>query len=112
MTVQEPELVELLSDLIRIDSVTPWLIPGAAGEADIARFIADWLTDIGVDVIVEEVVPGRPNVVGRVPGAGSGRSVILNQHTDTVGYGNSADRALHPERRSDRTIGIGEAADK
>jgi acetylornithine deacetylase/succinyl-diaminopimelate desuccinylase-like protein len=112
MAVQKREFEELLSDLVRIDSVTPWLITGAAGEADVARFIADWLTDVGVQVTVEEVEPGRPNVVGRVPGTASGRSVILNQHSDTVGYANWADRALRPERRGDRLVGIGAADDK
>jgi len=42
----------LLSDLVRIDSVTPWLIPGAVGEGEIARFIADWCADLPVEVDV------------------------------------------------------------
>ena len=112
MSIQEREVEELLSDLVRIDSVTPWLIPGAAGEASIARFIADWMSGVGAEVTVDEVEPGRPNVVARLPGTGGGRSVLLNEHSDTVGYANWADRALQPERRGDRLIGIGAADDK
>jgi acetylornithine deacetylase len=37
------ELVELTKQLVAIDSVNPELIPGAAGEAEIARFVAAWL---------------------------------------------------------------------
>ena len=55
------ELEQLLSDLVAIDSINPDLVPGAAGEAAIAAFIADWLRDAGLEVHVTEVRPGRPN---------------------------------------------------
>jgi acetylornithine deacetylase len=112
MPVKEREVEELLSDLVRIDSVTPWLIPDGAGEGDIARFIAEWLAPLGVEVDLEEVVPGRPNLVARLPGTGGGLSLCLNAHSDTVGYANWADRALVPERRGDHLIGVGVADDK
>jgi acetylornithine deacetylase len=112
MPVNEREVEELLSDLVRIDSVTPWLIPDGAGEGHIARFIADWLAPLGVDVELEEVEPGRPNLVARLPGIGGGRSLCLNAHSDTVGYANWADRALLPARRDDHLIGVGVADDK
>jgi acetylornithine deacetylase/succinyl-diaminopimelate desuccinylase-like protein len=112
MPVNEREVEELLSDLVRIDSVTPWLIPDGAGEGNIARFIADWLAPLGVEVELEEVEPGRPNLIARLPGTGGGRSLCLNAHSDTVGYANWADRALVPERRGDRLIGVGVADDK
>ena len=112
MPVHEREVEELLSDLVRIDSVTPWLIPDGAGEGAIARFMADWLAPLGVEVELEEVEPGRPNLVARLPGTGGGRSLCLNAHSDTVGYANWADRALIPERRGDRLIGVGVADDK
>ena len=112
MPVNEREVEELLSDLVRIDSVTPWLIPDGAGEGAIARFMADWLAPLGVEVELEEVEPGRPNLVARLPGTGGGRSLCLNAHSDTVGYANWADRALVPERRGDHLIGVGVADDK
>src|SRR5918992_396761 len=79
------ELVELTKRLVAIDSVNPELIPGAAGEDDIGRFIAEWFERAGLDVEVDEVSPGRPNVVGIARGSGGGRTLILNAHTDTVG---------------------------
>jgi acetylornithine deacetylase len=112
MPAHEHEIEELLSTLIRIDSVTPWLIPDGAGESAIARFIADWLTPFGIDVVLEEVEPGRPNVLATLRGTGGGRNLCLNAHADTVGYANWADRALKPERRGDRLIGLGAADDK
>ncbi len=112
MPVQERDVEELLSSLVRIDSVTPWLIPDGAGEAAIARYMADWLEPLGIEVALEEVEPGRPNLVARLPGSGGGPSLCLNAHSDTVGYANWADRALVPERRGDRLIGVGVADDK
>jgi acetylornithine deacetylase len=79
------ELVELTKQLVAIDSVNPELIPGAAGEAEIARFVAAWLERAGLEVEVDEVAPGRPNVVGLARGSGGGRTLLLNAHMDTVG---------------------------
>ena len=78
-------LERLLSDLVAIDSMNPDLVPGAAGEAAIAAFIADWLRAAGLEVRVEEVQPRRPNVIGIARGSGGGRSLLLNGHIDTVG---------------------------
>ena len=79
------ELVELTKQLVAIDSVNPVLIPGAAGEGEIGRFVAEWFERASLDVEVDEVSPGRPNVVGIARGSGGGRTLILNAHTDTVG---------------------------
>jgi acetylornithine deacetylase len=78
-------LAELLADLVRIDSINPDLIAGAAGEEEIARVLAAWLEQAGLEVEVEEVAPGRFNTVGVARGSGGGRTLLLNAHTDTVG---------------------------
>lgn len=78
-------LEQLLRDLVAIDSINPDLVPGAAGEAAVAAFIAGWLRAAGLEVHVEEVRPGRPNVIGIARGTGGGRSLLLNGHIDTVG---------------------------
>jgi acetylornithine deacetylase len=75
----------LIADLVGIDSVNPSLIPGAAGEAEIAQFVGDWLRERGIKTQIHEAAPGRPSVTGRVRGQGKGRSILLNAHLDTVG---------------------------
>ena len=55
----------LAADLVRIDSVNPALIPGAAGEAEIAGFVARWLDHAGLDVFSE----GPSQGAGLSPGA-------------------------------------------
>ena len=89
------DLSALVRQLVAIDSVNPTLVPGGAGEAEIGRFAAGWLAERGVDVEVEELEPGRINVVGRVRGTGGGRVLLLNGHLDTVGLG-GPDEALSP----------------
>src|SRR6266480_4565460 len=79
------EIIELLQQLVAIDSINPDLVPGSAGEEKIARFIADWFERVGLEVVWDEPVPGRPNVIGIARGTGGGRSLLLNAHMDTVG---------------------------
>ena len=80
------EVAELARSLVAIDSSNPELVPGGAGEAEVARAVAEWLERAGLEVTVDEVAPGRPNVVGVAHGSGGGRTLLLNAHTDTVGH--------------------------
>jgi acetylornithine deacetylase len=77
--------IRLLHDLVAIDSVNPTLVEGAAGEGAIAAAIAHELGRLGLDVGIDEVVPGRPNVVGVLEGRSPGRTLMFCGHTDTVG---------------------------
>jgi acetylornithine deacetylase len=85
-------LRDLLIELVAIDSVNPTLVPGGAGEAQIARHIAGWLAERGFDVRLQDTgAPDRPNVIGVLRGTGGGRSIMLNGHVDTVGVAGMQD---------------------
>jgi acetylornithine deacetylase len=99
-------LTELAAELVRIDSVNPDLVPGGAGESELAQFVAEWLTAAGLEVEVEEVAPGRPNVVGRARGSGGGSTLLLNAHMDTVGY-EGMEAPLEPRVEDGRLYGRG-----
>ena len=47
-------------------------------------FIADSLKSFGLETEIHEPAPGRTSVLGRLRGAGGGRSLMLNAHCDTV----------------------------
>jgi acetylornithine deacetylase len=79
------EVAELVSQLVAIDSINPDLVPGGAGEAEMAAFVAGWLEAAGLDVSVREAAPARPNVIARATGSGGGRDLLLNAHMDVVG---------------------------
>src|SRR6188474_2216826 len=82
---RESDIAELVSQLVAFDSVNPDLVPGGAGEGAIGHFVAEWLERAGLEVSVEEVAPGRPNVIAIARGSGSGRTLLFDAHTDTVG---------------------------
>lgn len=73
------ELVELAQALIRLDTVNP---PGREGDA--AAMLGAYLEARGVAVDVRDLGSGRANLVASVPGAGTGRSLVLAGHLDTV----------------------------
>jgi acetylornithine deacetylase len=98
--------IELLEQLVAIESVNPTLVPGGAGELELARFVAAWLEERGVEVELEELGPNRANVVGRVRGSGGGRSLMLNAHLDTVGLG-GPDGGVTPRVEGRRMYGRG-----
>jgi len=107
------ELTNLLSDLVAINSINPDLVPGGAGEGDIADFIASWGRDAGLEVHVQDAAPKRPNVILIARGGsavstrrGGGRSLMLNAHTDTVGV-SDMDAPFQPVIRGGRLYGRG-----
>jgi len=76
---------QTLQKLVQINSVNPSLEKSGGGEEEIARFIASELDAMGIKHVIDEIEPGRVNVTGKIPGAGGGKSLILNAHMDTVG---------------------------
>jgi acetylornithine deacetylase len=97
-------LDELATALVAIDSVNPALVPGGAGEGQIASFVADWCAKRGLDV--EILGHERPSVVATKRGSGGGRSLLLNGHLDTVGVG-GMDGPFEPRVEDGRLYGRG-----
>jgi acetylornithine deacetylase/succinyl-diaminopimelate desuccinylase-like protein len=85
-TDAESEVVQLCSELIRIPSVNtgdPTTI--GDGEARAARYIQAKLEEVGYTTSYVESVPGRGNVVCRLPGADPTRGALLvHGHVDVV----------------------------
>jgi len=84
VTIDPQRTVDLLRQLVQIESVNPTLVPGGGGEAEIAAFVARLLDEAGIEARLQEAAPGRPNVIGRLRGGGGGRTLIFNAHLDTV----------------------------
>ncbi|MHA2392249.1 MAG: ArgE/DapE family deacylase [Promethearchaeota archaeon] len=83
--VDQKALLELLKEMVRINSVNPSLVPGAPGESEIANYLANYMENLGMEVSLDEVQPGRVNAVGVLKGVGGGKTLLLNGHSDTVG---------------------------
>jgi acetylornithine deacetylase len=101
------ETTTLLEQLVRINSVNPDLVPGGAGETQIAKFIQGWLEEKGFETHWLERTPGRPSVVGIARGTGGGKSLMLNGHTDTVSTAGMEIPALEPRIENGLMYGRG-----
>ncbi|MDF1508796.1 M20 family metallopeptidase [Robertmurraya sp. DFI.2.37] len=80
------EVIELTKKLVQISSVYR---PGIEGgnEEKVANFVAQYLRELGIEVHVEEVEPGRPNVIGIVDSGKPGPTLLFEGHTDVVTEG-------------------------
>ncbi len=92
--------------MVAIDSINPDLVPEAIGVEKIARFIAGWFEQAGLEVVWDEPAPGRPNVISIARGTGDGRSLLLNAHMDTVGVA-GMERPHDPYIQHNRLYGRG-----
>jgi acetylornithine deacetylase/succinyl-diaminopimelate desuccinylase-like protein len=79
-------VVELLADLVSISSVNPQGLPGTdlTGEQAIAEYTADFLRRSGAEVTLEEVLPGRPNVLASFRPQKPRARLSFAPHLDTV----------------------------
>lgn len=91
VAIDRDYLIKTLTDLVSINSVNPSLVPGGGGETEIAAYTANSLASLGLEVAIHEPEPGRPSVVGRLPGQSKGRTLMLNAHYDTVGVQDMAE---------------------
>jgi acetylornithine deacetylase len=117
---QENQVVEFLCDLIKINSVT-------GSEGNIQKYIGKTLREMNLEV--DQFEPdvaalrhypgflepdgsfaGRPNTVGVWHGSGSGKSLLLNGHVDTVPFdlaGNWSFHQLIPKVQGGLVWGLG-----
>lgn len=105
--VSKDRLLRLLSDLIKIDSVNPSLVPGGNGEAEIARYLCKYMEGLGLEARYQEFAPGRANAIGILRGTGGGKSLLLNGHIDTVSTGGMTVAPFVPTVEGDKVYGRG-----
>jgi acetylornithine deacetylase len=99
--------IQLLKDLVSVDSVNPSLVLGAAGEQHIARVLTVAIQGgIGLRVREQIAAPGRPNVVAELEGKAPGRSLLFCGHIDTVGVAGMP-APFSAEERDGRIYGRG-----
>lgn len=104
-TARSADPVELARLLVSIPSVNPTLSPGGDGERRMAEVTADLLRGWGFRTDIHEVEPGRPNVVAVLDGTGP--TLLLNGHLDTVGVDGMTIDPFAAEVRDGKLLGRG-----
>ena len=116
VAARRDDAIVLLSELVAIDSTNPVFLeehgPAAgSGERRCNELLAARFGAAGCETVWVAPDPDRPNVVGRRPGSGQGRSLVLNGHVDTVAADASAwtTDPWRPSVREGALYGLGAA---
>ncbi|HEX5967717.1 MAG TPA: M20/M25/M40 family metallo-hydrolase, partial [Intrasporangium sp.] len=104
------QAVELLAELVGIDSVNPGLVAGARGESAIVDHLRLRVERAGFStlVVTPERHPGRPSLLAWSAGTLPGPCLLLNGHVDTVGVSGMAE-PFSPRIEGDQLFGRGAA---
>ena len=106
--IDRDELIRLAADLIRINSV--WDPEEGSNEQQAAEFVANWAQKKGFAFQLEEVAPGRPNVIITWQGGPGEKTLMYEGHTDVVTPGDPSTWTTDPfgaEIRDGRMYGRG-----
>jgi acetylornithine deacetylase/succinyl-diaminopimelate desuccinylase-like protein len=109
-------VVELLQDLVAIPSVNPQGSPGTdqTGEQAMGEYVAGFLRDLGADVRLDQLEPGRPNVVAEFrPEKKTTRAhLAFAPHLDTVSVAGMTIPPFDPAIRDGKLFGRGSSDTK
>lgn len=113
---EREDVARLLGAMVEIPSINPFFERQDRpadwfGEAKLAAFIAGWLKAEGIDATLEEALPGRPNVIARLPGPPGSPTMVWEGHMDTVQVDGMAAPFL-PRIEGSRLYGRGAVDDK
>jgi len=108
--IDEQALVEFTQALVQVASVND--PANGRTEAAAAELVAEQMRSFGWDPLVDEVAPGRPNVIAVLEGGRPGPTLLFEGHTDVVTEGALEDWTVDPfggEIRDGRLYGRGSA---
>ena len=99
-------VTQTLASLVRINSVNS-SYEGGPGELEVATWVRGFFEQRGIEVWEQEVFPGRPNVIARLPGRDPSRRVILEAHMDTVSVQGMSIPPFEPRVDNGKLLGRG-----
>ena len=105
VTIDQP-VVHTLADLVRINSVNPAYDRGVS-EAGVCACLREFFARRGLETWEQEALPGRPNLIARLPGRNPDRRVILEAHTDTASVQGMTIPPFEPRIADGRLYGRG-----
>lgn len=83
LTATACPVVATLADIVSINSINPAYDQGVP-EAAMADYVQEFFAEREIETTRRDALPGRPNVIAKLPGKDSSRRVIFEAHMDTV----------------------------
>ena len=80
--INPEELIKLTAELVKINSV--WDPTAGTSEQAVAEKVAAWAKSQGFEVQIDQVAPGRPNIIVSGPQGPQDRTLMFEGHTDVV----------------------------
>jgi acetylornithine deacetylase/succinyl-diaminopimelate desuccinylase family protein len=100
--INEEEILDILKSLIRV----PGHVDYKGQEKEISIQTLGILEKEKIYAELQEVEPGRKNVIGRIHGKNKGKSLVLNGHLDTVPP-NGSMKSYEPSISNGKLYGLG-----
>ncbi len=94
LSFDHDRVVEFTQELVRIESVNR--PEDGLSEAPVADAVAAEMRSFGWDPVLEQVAPGRPNVICIVDGGLPGPTLMFEGHSDVVTAGDKSQWTLDP----------------
>jgi acetylornithine deacetylase ArgE len=106
MKLQSGGVLATLADLVSINSINPAYDDGRP-EEDVAKYFERFFEQRGIETVRQNVLPGRSNVIARLPGRNSGRRVVMEAHMDTASITGMSIPPFEPLVQDGRLYGRG-----
>lgn len=100
------DVLALTKALVAMDTRNPSLVPDAPGESACAAFLAGVLEEWGCATVMEQVAPGRHNVIARIGPPGE-HPLVFNGHLDVVGVDGMTHSPFMPHEHEGSVYGRG-----
>jgi len=98
--------IKILQDLVRINSVNAFY-PDGPGEGEISNYVEAFWDSFGIEHWRQRVLPGRDNIIARLPGSDTSRTLLLEAHMDTVSITGMSIPPLDPRVLNGKLYGRG-----
>jgi acetylornithine deacetylase ArgE len=106
MTIESANVLATLADLVSINSINLEYEDGRP-EREVAEYFERFFEQRGIETFRQDVMPGRFNVIARLPGQNSARRVVMEAHMDTVSIKGMTIPPFEPAIRNGRLYGRG-----
>lgn len=99
--------VEILRDLVAIESVNPYFPGGDRAEVEMSAYLAEFFRRLGLTPQFQEVLAGRANTWAELAVPGARRTLLFEAHMDTVTLEPVGAGLLEPRQENGRLFGRG-----